>query len=265
IEEAMRWLPDDGTSTSTLETSSLGAPIVERSDRTDSDKRGESLHILLADDNADMRSYVRRLLSDRYEVTAVADGEAALRFARTQRPDLTHADVRMPGIDGLSRVRELRADPRTQELPVLLLSARAGEEARVEGLEAGADAYLVKPFSARELLARVASQLELARVRRDTAEALRESEERFRIMADNAPVIIWIADPQGRCTYLNEQWHEFTGTKAEQALGFAWLDSIHPDDRPAIADRCRSAVERREIVRLEYRLRRRDGEYRWAM
>ncbi|WP_395849326.1 ATP-binding protein [Cystobacter fuscus] len=122
-------------------------------------------YILLADDNVDMRDYVRRLLETRFTVEAVADGRAALKAVRVRSPDLVLSDVMMPGLDGLGLLRALRADPRTATIPIILLSARAGEEATVEGIQSGADDYLVKPFSARELLARVEGALRLARER----------------------------------------------------------------------------------------------------
>src|SRR5439155_2410633 len=115
--------------------------------------------ILLADDNADMRDYVSRLLRRRYEVHAVADGEAALTVARQCNIDLVLTDVMMPRLDGFELLRELRSYPGTKTIPVILLSARAGEESHVEGLEAGADDYLIKPFTSRELLTRVGSHL----------------------------------------------------------------------------------------------------------
>ncbi|MEO6035945.1 MAG: PAS domain S-box protein [Verrucomicrobiota bacterium] len=129
-----------------------------------------------------MRDYVRRLLSERYLVQAVADGEAALVAARENPPDLVLCDVMMPRLDGFGLLRELRADPHTRSIPVVLLSARAGEESRVAGMDSGADDYLVKPFSGRELLARVGAHLNLARVRREAYAALRESEERYRTL-----------------------------------------------------------------------------------
>jgi signal transduction histidine kinase len=132
----------------------------------------EAARILLADDNADMGDYVRRLLAGRYEVELVADGEAALAAARLRPPDLVLTDVMMPRLDGFGLLRELRADPRTSTIPVILLSARAGEESRVEGLERGADDYLIKPFSARELIARVGAHLEMARVRKQAESEL---------------------------------------------------------------------------------------------
>jgi signal transduction histidine kinase len=158
-EEALRWLPDEDR-------------LPGEAPEAEAGTGASRARILLADDNADMRDYVRRLLSRRYEVEAVADGEAALAAARERRPDLLLSDVMMPGLDGFELLRELRADPDTASIPVILLSARAGEESRIEGLEAGADDYLIKPFSARELLARVGAHLEMARSRRDNEERL---------------------------------------------------------------------------------------------
>ncbi|MEH2278578.1 MAG: ATP-binding protein [Nostoc sp.] len=126
--------------------------------------------ILLVDDNADMRGYLRRLLNQYYEVETVNDGLAALTAIRRGGSaiyDLVLADVMMPRMDGFELLRSLRASPNTQTIPIILLSARAGEESRVEGLETGADDYLIKPFSARELLARVNANLQLAQLRRE--------------------------------------------------------------------------------------------------
>lgn len=125
-------------------------------------------HILVADDNADMREYVRRLLvAEGWTVEAAADGLAALERARARAPDLVLTDVMMPGLDGFGLLRALRADEHTRGVAVMMLSARAGEEERVDSLEAGADDFLVKPFSAKELLARVRIHVELARRRRE--------------------------------------------------------------------------------------------------
>jgi DNA-binding response OmpR family regulator len=121
--------------------------------------------VLLADDNADMREYVSRLLRARYRVEAVGDGEAALRAARREPPDLILADVMMPLLDGFDLLRSVRYDPELSEIPVILLSARAGEEARIDGVRAGAADYLTKPFTARELVARVDSQVRRKRAR----------------------------------------------------------------------------------------------------
>ena len=122
--------------------------------RTDRRATAPRSRVLIADDNADMRDYLRRLLAEAYEVETVADGEAALRSLTDHAPDLVLADVMMPGLDGFRLLQAIRGNATISTLPVILLSARAGEESRVEGLQAGADDYIVKPFSARELLAR---------------------------------------------------------------------------------------------------------------
>jgi len=131
------------------------------------DKRSrERARILVVDDNADMRDYLVRLLAPRWHVEVAEDGQAALAKACDQPPDLVLSDVMMPRLDGFGLLHELRRHPLTCHVPVVLLSARAGEDAVVQGIETGADDYLVKPFSARELLARVQTHLELARLRR---------------------------------------------------------------------------------------------------
>jgi signal transduction histidine kinase len=131
-----------------------------------SDKERGSPRILLAEDNPDMREYIVRLLASRWTIDAVADGQAALDAVREDPPDLVLSDVMMPRLNGVGLLRALRKDPKTSTIPLILLSARAGEEAVISGLDTGADDYLVKPFSAPELLSRVRTHLELARARR---------------------------------------------------------------------------------------------------
>ena len=163
VDEVVKWLPLNGENFETL--SENASEIAEAAIRP---------RILLADDNADMRDYVRRLLASRYEVEAVGDGEAALAAARERRFDLVLSDVMMPKLDGFGLLHALRSDDATRTTPVILLSARAGEESRVEGMGAGADDYLVKPFSARELLARVESHVKLQRERKRSEEKLEQ-------------------------------------------------------------------------------------------
>jgi signal transduction histidine kinase/DNA-binding response OmpR family regulator len=174
IEEALRWLPGTEAGEAVLEKELLSDEPTPTPARR--------AHVLVADDNADMRDYVRRLLGQRYEVEVVGDGQAALAAAERRRPDLVVSDVMMPRLDGFGLLAAIREKPGLREVPVVLLSARAGEEARLEGLEAGADDYLAKPFSARELLARVATNLELAEIRRQAAEALREEARRLEVL-----------------------------------------------------------------------------------
>ena len=136
-----------------------------------------SARILVADDNADMRRYLVRLLEPRWTVETADDGEVALAQVLRAPPDLVLSDVMMPRMDGVELLRALRGNAATSTIPVVLLSARTGEEAIVGGLETGADDYLVKPFSARELLGRVGAHLEMARLRRRATEVATELAE----------------------------------------------------------------------------------------
>lgn len=152
--------------------------------------------MLIADDNADMRDYLSRLLRTAgYDVDVVTDGQQALERVRAEMPDLVVSDVMMPRLDGLALVAALRTDPRTAAVPVLLLSARAGQEASIEGLHAGADDYLVKPFAAADLLARVRANVQLARLRNHHARwrtALVDSLQEAFFVCDEHVVVIEI-------------------------------------------------------------------------
>jgi PAS domain S-box-containing protein len=181
VDEARRWLQapasahQDSTNAAALEPVPAG------------DESSARARILVADDNADMRDYLRQLLRE-WDVEAVTDGRAALAAARAVPPDLIVTDVMMPGLDGFELLREVRADPRTHGVPVLMLSARAGEEARVSGLGAGADDYVTKPFNARELTARVRSLLALSRARREAEVQKRHLHSLF--MQTPTPIVI---------------------------------------------------------------------------
>ncbi|HET6584947.1 MAG TPA: ATP-binding protein, partial [Nannocystaceae bacterium] len=146
VEEALRWLPAEQPG------APAGAAMSE-------------VRIAVVDDNADMRDYLARLLGERWAVETFGDGLSALEAIRRAPPDLVLTDVMMPGIDGFELLLRLRADERTRGVPIIMLSARAGEEARLEGLHAGADDYLVKPFSAREIMARVQAQIVSTKIR----------------------------------------------------------------------------------------------------
>ena len=181
VEEALRWLPSGeelapGERGGSRDLGSFAGSVP--------DDGIDQARVLLADDNGDMREYVERLLGTRYLVEAVRDGEEALAAIRREPPDLVLTDVMMPRLDGFGLLAEIRAAPELRDLPVVMLSARAGEEAQVEGLEAGADDYLVKPFSARELMARVSTNLELARSRRAAREALEQLNAQLRAETD---------------------------------------------------------------------------------
>ncbi len=254
VEEALRWLPggpgadilfDAGAAQETRVAQVGGMPAGSPEPR----------RVLLADDNADLRSYIARLLADRgYEVETVVDGMAALEAARATRPDLLITDVMMPRLDGFGLLRALRADPELRDLPVVILSARAGEEAKVEGLDAGADDYLIKPFSARELLARVSAVIAMASIRREAREAVRASEalaheqaERVQLALDAGAIIgTWVWDVKDDRLVGDERFARSFGLDPELCrLGLpldSAMDAIHEDDRPRVGDTIAEAL-----------------------
>lgn len=198
-DEALGWLenasprpsatprPERGSRPDVVTPADEGARVVGTKPREHGapPRAQTSARIVIADDNADMRTYLRRILGEYWEVEAVADGCAALELVRSTWPDLVLADVMMPGLDGFALLAALRDDAATSALPVVLLSARAGEEATAHALAAGAADYVVKPFSARELVARVETQLanvrlqQAERAARDLAERESRARERF--------------------------------------------------------------------------------------
>ena len=383
VDEALRWLPESALTAEAPQvfaSDSVQAPHVQTT----------SGRILLADDNADMRGYVRRLLGDNYEVHAVSNGMEALASIRSNPPDLVVTDVMMPGLDGFGMLRELRASDSTRTIPVILLSARAGEDARIEGMEAGADDYMVKPFTARELLARVGAHLAMGRLRREAAEheralraeaeaahqrtstilesirdsffaldrdwrfsyvnaeaertlnmsrgdlvgrrfwdvfppangtvldeqfrramservsiqfenyylpwqrwydvrvypandggisvfyqditekklieeAVRESEDRFRTLADNIPALSWMADREGNRFWFNRRWFEYTGTSLEEMKGLGWKAAHHPDHIDRTLESLSSSLATGRPWEETFPLRGKDGTYRWFL
>jgi PAS domain S-box-containing protein len=192
VQEAMHWLPDSAASTST------GVLHEVDSDPSDAQRFASTFgaRIVLADDNADMRRYVGGLLATRYHVESVADGEQALAAIRRRRPELLLSDVMMPRLDGLGLLKALRTDEQLRDVPVILLSARSGEESRIEGLGSGADDYLVKPFTPRELLARVGSLIELTRLRA-------ERTVQFETLLEQAPLGMYLVDAELRLREVN--------------------------------------------------------------
>jgi PAS domain S-box-containing protein len=255
VGEALRWLPgaggpdDLGPDLSSL-PNDLSAPVPPR--RPDAG----GPRVLVADDNADMRRYVLRLLSGQYAVEAVPDGAAALDSVRRQLPDMIVSDVMMPRLDGFGLLRALRADPRTASVPVVLLSARAGEESRVEGMEAGADDYLVKPFSAREFLARVGALLQITRLRRESEQAIRQSEERerqlllevatanaqFRAFFEQGALFAGIMQLDGTVIEANRLSLEACGYTREEVIGKPFWDCPWWHRSPDLVRRIKDAT-----------------------
>ncbi len=203
--------------------------------------------ILLVDDDADMRDYGSLLLEQYgYAVSTAGDGQAALNILAGTKPDLIVSDVMMPRMDGLEFLKIVRETPATREIPVILLSARDGEQSRVEGLDAGADDYIEKPFSANELLARVKAHLKMARIRGESAEreyqlrieaeraaeALRESEERLRLVIESVEdYAIITTDLEGTITGWNTGAEKSFGWMRAEAVGQSVEMIFTPEDR----------------------------------
>jgi PAS domain S-box-containing protein len=183
--------------------------------------------ILWADDEAGMRDYVRTLLEPMYDVRAVADGEMALREAIADPPDLVLADATMPRMDGVELLRQLRSDPRTKGVPVILLSARATEGSPIDGLQTGADDYLIKPFSERELIARIGVHLKLVA-------AQREAEQRVTRILENITDAFQVFDANWRITYMNPVARSFFarhGMDPDAMIGKHFWDDLFPESR----------------------------------
>jgi len=261
VEEARRWLPDSVGETGPNDDVTADPLLAAFRGRRSKTGEAGRARILVADDNADMRDYVERLLCGQYDVEVVKDGAAALTAALQRPPDLIVADVMMPVLDGVGLLRALRADSGLRAIPVLLLSARAGEEARVEGWEAGADYYLVKPFSARELVARISTHLEMARVRQDAAQALRQSEERFRAFTGATHDVVYC---------MNADWSEMRYLHGREFIADTrdatrdWLERyIPPDDWLQVQSSIEQAIQTRSTFELEHHVIRADGTLGW--
>jgi PAS domain S-box-containing protein len=244
VEEALRWLD--------------AAPPPEPQPVLP--QAGPRPRVLLADDNADMRDYIRRLLAPHYEVLAVADGAAALEAARTERPELVLTDVMMPVMDGFALLRALRQDRALRELPVIMLSARAGEEAQIEGLDAGADDYLAKPFSARELLARVRTNLDLARQRREANAEAAAWRDRYEVAVRASGHILFDWNVETDAILLGAGLEAITGyTSAELPDITSWIRLIPLADHPKVEAEVARVRHDGEAYRLDHRLIRKDG------
>ncbi len=249
VEEALRWLPQ--TSGASVESPATRIPVK----RDGLFAAGREL-ILLADDNSDMREYLSRLLSEVYDVHAVANGEEAIAATRELHPDLVLADIMMPGLDGFALLQAIRDDPTTRTTPVILLSARAGEESKVEGLHAGADDYLVKPFTARELMARVGAHLKVARIRRGTA----ERESQLAAIVESSDDAIISKDLNGIIQSWNASASRMFGYAPEEAIGQSILLLIPPELHAEEAEIMAKLAAGRRVDHYETQRVHKDGQ-----
>lgn len=204
-QEAMKWVPDEKT---------------EKPTSKPNDSKISKYTVLLADDNTDMREYVERLLCDQFDVITAVDGEDAFDKMRFYKPDLLLSDIMMPRLDGFGLLRKIRNHPDIKNTPVILLSARAGEEAKLEGLDNGADDYLVKPFAAKELVARVDANIKIARTRLAAENNLRS------IILQSPVAMCVLRGPQLVVEMINEKALEVTGKTYQSVINRPTLEAF---------------------------------------
>jgi PAS domain S-box-containing protein len=238
----------------------------------ESDKSGmeEVLNVLVVDDNETDRTAVRRAITSvctPAQVREAADCQGALAELSRKPYDCVFLDVQLPDGDGMTLVREMCT--RSISAPVIVLAGQGDERAALEVVKAGAWDYLSKASLSPEVLAQsLRSVLRIHRAERQVQAAdaaRRESEDRFRMMADNAPVLIWVADQDGKCNFFNQVWLDFTGRAMEEEVGDGWEASIHPEDLPHVKQSVADALKRKRRSQSEFRLRRADGTYRWML
>jgi len=264
VEEAERWLPELASLEQSGRFLALAppAPSAAASDRLDKPT------VLLVDDNRDMREYVTRLLQSRFLVVCAQDGRHALDLLDADlRPDLVLSDVMMPRLDGFGLLKALRARPLTDTTPVIFLSARAGEEARIEGFDVGADDYLIKPFSARELITRIDTHIRLSRLRRAASEQIKMSEERLRIAIDEAGMGTWDLDLRSQELRWSRSHYTLLGLVPDEsnlASYEMWRGRVHPADIARVEAAISASRDTRSLYSQEYRIVRADtGAVRW--
>jgi PAS domain S-box-containing protein len=250
--------------------------------------------ILIVDDESDSLKLLRGILVEQgYRVRPANSGKLALASVAVEPPELILLDIRMPGMDGLEVCRQLKNAEESRRIPIIFLSASTNVEEHVIALSSGAVDFVTKPIRKEELLARVRTHLELGRLqsrlqkevadrttalrgaieqlqsetveRRRAQAGLQESEDRFRAMADAAPVLVWASGSDKLCTFFNKGWLEFTGRPLSEELGDGWVSNVHPDDLERCYETYASSFDARRSFEMEYRLRRSDGEYRWLL
>ncbi|MCU0760968.1 MAG: ATP-binding protein [Steroidobacteraceae bacterium] len=254
VQEALGWLPG-ARARDAAAPDGAAAPLPAGAAADYRFRSTFGARVVVVDDNADMRSYLASILQPHYRVQTHANGQEALDALRRERPALLVSDLMMPVLDGFQLLAAIRADPALRSLPVVVVSARAGEEARVDGLDAGADDYLVKPFSSRELLARVGSLIERSWLRTS-------AEQRFALGLVGAQMFVWEWDIASDNLYASENAEALFGEPLTHSARS--LDRIHPEDRARHEAAIRRAIAERSLLDDRVRfIHPVTGETRW--
>ena len=235
--------------------------------------------ILIVDDTEDNLVAVEAILEPLgHDLVLARSGEEALKHLLTRDFAVILLDVQMPGLDGFETAALIKQRERTRRLPIIFLTAISKDEQQVfRGYSAGAVDYLFKPFDPEVLRSKVAVFVELHQKNlqlqrqaeqlrlQELAELRRESEERYQQLADAMPQIVWTSDTEGRASYFNRRWFEYTGMAPEEADPHAWTRVVHPDDLAETVERWQRTLTSGEVFEVEYRFRDEDGIYRWHL
>ncbi|KAG8934381.1 hypothetical protein FRC01_003338 [Tulasnella sp. 417] len=262
IEEAKGWTKSTPLADDT-DLSESGGSESNAHSNADSGRSGEFswvFHfspedtILIVDDNFDMRRFLRSILRPYCKVIEAQNGTEGLVAIEENLPDLVLSDVMMPGMDGIQFVSTVRERPRISWTPVILLTAKSAEEARVEGLTSGADDYISKPFKTQELIARAHLHLNIGKRRRELMNLFEERTKEIKIVSDLSPVGIFRTDNQGEMTYTNRRWHEITDYPSSEPLT-NWLRNVHLEFQNAVLDLTSRVLKTGEEGSMEIRWR----------
>jgi PAS domain S-box-containing protein len=239
----------------------------------------DEVNILLVDDYEENLVALQAILEPLGENVVLAhSGEEALRCLLVTDVAVILMDAQMPGLDGFETAALIKQRAKTRTIPIIFLTAISKEERHVfRGYSAGAVDYLFKPFDPEVLRSKVAVFVDLHRKNLELtrqAEALRDrelttarrvSERRYRALADAMPQIVWTAGPNGKATYYNRRWYEYTGLGVGPPTGDEWIGVVHPDDLQETLDRRRETLASGEVFEIEYRFRSAAGDYRWHL
>ncbi|HEY9626047.1 MAG TPA: EAL domain-containing protein [Coleofasciculaceae cyanobacterium] len=255
--------------------------------------------ILIVDDVPENLRLLSSTLTDAgYEVRGVVTGTMAKLAARSATPDLILLDIRLPDLTGYEVCQQLKADPRTCDIPVIFLSALDDTLDKVRAFSVGGVDYITKPFQLEEVLARIQNHLALQRAKiqirelntdleqrvqqrtaqleqtnqqlmreiaeRENAEsALRESEARFRLLAENMSDLVCLHEPDGRYLYVSPSCEALLGFSSDELIGLSPYQFFHPDDLEHIRLQAHQPILRGESISTTYRFRKKSGEYIW--
>jgi PAS domain S-box-containing protein len=226
--------------------------------------------LLLDVDDTEANRYWRSRVLRRagFELIEAATGADGIRLSETRRPALVLLDVNLPDLDGLDVCRRIKAGPQPAPMVLLVSALSTDTGARVAGLDAGADAYLLAPSEPAELLAQVRALLRLhaaEEAARRAEDATRESEARFRTLADNIAQFAWMADERGSIFWYNRRWFDYTGTTLEEMQGWGWRAVHHPEHVERVVQKFAQHIDSGEAWEDTFPLRGHDGQYRWFL